>query len=108
MDAVANIDINVPHIARYFCMDVHNLIGLELPRDTQQMRNVSTLHNGNCYCRRRWWLLFNSTASGENEEDTAQGCQVPENTSYLHLEFLHKQGRHASSVLLLLRKERRN
>jgi hypothetical protein len=92
MDAVANIDINVPHIARYFCMHVHNLIGLELPCNTQQMRNISTLHNGNCYGRRRWWLLFSSIASGEKkEEDTAQRCQVPENKSRLHLEILHKQ-----------------
>jgi hypothetical protein len=67
MDSVANIDINVPHIARYLCMDIHHLIGLELPGNTEQMRNVSTLHNGNCYGRRRWWLLLSSTASGEKE-----------------------------------------
>jgi hypothetical protein len=92
MDSVANIDINVPHIARYLCMDVHHLIGLELPCNTQQMRNVSTLHNGHCYCRRRWWLLLGSTAAGENKQDTAQGSQVPENKSCLHLEILRKQG----------------
>jgi hypothetical protein len=85
-------------------MDVYHLIGLKLSRHTQQMRNISTLHNGNCYRRRRWWLLPSSTAAGENEEDTAQGCQVPENKSCLHLEILHKQGRHALHRLLLLRK----
>jgi hypothetical protein len=74
-------------------MDVHNLIGLELPCNTEQMRNVSALHNGNCYGGRRWWLLFSSIAPGKKkEEDTAQRCQMPENKSCLHLEILHKQG----------------
>jgi hypothetical protein len=46
MHAIADIDINVPQIARDFRMYFHHLVGLKLPSQAQNMGKIATLHNG--------------------------------------------------------------
>ncbi len=46
VDLVADVHVDVPDITGDFCMDIDDLIGLELPGEIERMHNTSLLHCG--------------------------------------------------------------
>jgi hypothetical protein len=104
MHAVADIDIDVSHIARNFRMHIYHLKGLKLASKTQNMRDIAALHNGDSHrWRRRLLVRVGSFASGERNDDSAHRQQAPQHTSYLRTQGSSIRGAyqllHAPSLL---------
>ena len=45
VDAVADVDVDMAHVAGDFCVHIDDLVGLELPGEREYVRDVSTLHD---------------------------------------------------------------